>query len=360
MRQVRRLSGLAAGIALSAASAHAQSSVQMYGVIDAYAGKKQLASATGAKTISVDSGGMTTSQWGFRGTEDLGGGLAATFDISGFLRADTGETGRFTGDAFFSRTAFVGLHGSWGTVRLGRISTPNFISSIRLNPFGDSTTFAPVLLHTYVGGQPLEAAINSGGPAGISDSAHNNAIAYTSPNLGGFVGAVSYSFGEVAGDSGANKRVGYSLTYGSGPFLVAFSGEQVDRPTIPAPPVVAAANQKQGQDTQQLGASYDFGVVKLFGQWSRTDVELPAGAERDFRTAQLGTSVPMGAGKVLLSIASTRKTETAVPDVRRKTWTLGYDHDLSRRTDVYAMVMRDAVTRLRSGTTVAVGVRHRF
>lgn len=360
MKRLRRLSGLAAGIALSAAGAHAQSGVQMFGVIDAYVGKKQLAGATGASSTGVDSGGMTTSQWGFRGTEDLGGGLAALFEVSGFIRGDTGEPGRFTDDAFFSRTAFVGLAGPWGTVRLGRLTTPTFIATLRLNPFADSTSFGPVLLHTYVGGQPLDAAINSGGPASVSDSAHNNAVSYTTPNLGGFMGAVHYAFGEVAGDSGAGRRVGYSLTYGKGPLLVALSGEHVDRPSLPPPPVVPAGNQKQQQDTAQVGASYDFGMLKLFGQYSRTEVELPAGSSREFRTTQLGSSIPLGAGKVLVSVAFTRKQESALTDLRRTTWAVGYDHDLSRRTDVYVVLMRDKVTGLRSGTTVATGVRHRF
>lgn len=360
MNNRRRLSALAAGAALSAAGAQAQTSGQFFGVIDAFAGQKQLASASGAKATVVDSGGMTTSQWGWRGTEDLGGGLAAVFEMSGFVRADSGEPGRFAGDAFFSRTTFVGLQGSWGSLRLGRITTPNFISTIRLNPFGDSTTFGPVLLHTYVGGQPLDAAINSGGPAGISDSAHNNAIAYATPNMAGFTGAVSISLGEVAGDSGANRRVGYSLTYGSGPLSVSLSGEQVDQPALPPAPVVPAANQKREQDTIQLGASYDFRVVKLFAQHGRTDVALPAGASRAFKTTQLGAAVPVGAGRILLSAAQTRKAETAVASVRRTTWALAYDYDLSKRTDLYAVVMRDAVTNLQSGTTFAVGVRHRF
>lgn len=359
MTNLRRLSGLAAGLVLSATGAHAQTSVQMYGVIDAYVGKKQLASATGASTTNVDGGGMTTSQWGFRGTEDLGGGLAAIFDVSGFIRNDTGDSGRFTGDTFFSRTSMVGLQGGWGTVRLGRQTTPNFLSTIRLNPFADSTAFGPVLLHTYIGGQPLDASIASGGAAGISDSAFNNAISYTSPSLGGFTGVLMYSLGEV-NSSGDNRRLGYSLTYGQGPLLVSFSGERVDKPTLPAPPAVAAANQKRKQDTQQLGASYDFTAAKLFAQYSRTAIDLPAPATRDFRTTQLGTSVPIGAGKLLLSVASTRKSETALADARRTTWSLGYDHDLSRRTDVYAVLMRDKVTGLQGGTTFAVGIRHRF
>jgi predicted porin len=359
MNNLRRLSGLAAGMLLSTAGAHAQTTLQMYGVIDAYFGKKQLASATGAKTTNVDGGGMTTSQWGFRGTEDLGGGLAALFDISGFIRNDSGDPGRFPGDAFFSRSSFVGLQGGWGTVRLGRMSTPNFISTIRLNPFADSTAFGPVLLHTYIGGQPMDAAIASGGPAGISDSAFNNAVSYSTPTWNGFSGVVMYSIGEAAGSS-ANNRIGYSLTYGQGPLLVSFSGERIDRPTLPPPPVVPAGNQKQEQDTQQLGASYDFSVAKLFAQHSRTAIDLPAGATRDFRTTQLGVSVPLGRGKVLLSGANTRKSQTSLADAKRTTWSLGYDYDLSKRTDLYAVAMRDSVTGLRSGTTFAVGARHRF
>src|SRR3990167_3096308 len=185
-KHLRRLTGLAAGLAASFGTAHAQSNVQLYGVMDLYVAKRQLASASGDSTTIVGSGGMTTSQWGFRGQEDLGGGLKAVFDVSGFIRADTGDTGRFP--------------------------TPNFTSTIRLNPFGDSPPFNPIPLHPYVGGQPLDAAIASGGPAGVSDSAHNHTIAYTSPMLGGFSAALN-----VSASGSDDRRVGYSLTYGSGP-----------------------------------------------------------------------------------------------------------------------------------------------
>lgn len=358
MNDSRRLSGLAAGLLLSCAAAHAQSGVQVYGVVDMYVGKKQLASASGLSQTVADSGGMTTSQWGMRGTEDLGGGLKASFEMSGFFRADTGDTGRFTNDAMFSRTTYVGLQGNWGLLRLGRITTPNFVSTIRLNPFGDSVALNPISLHTYIGGQPMDAAIASGGAAGISDSSFSNAVAYTSPNVAGFVGALSYGIGEASG--GANRKVGYSLTYGSGPLLVSLSGEDVNQPTLPAPPVVPAGNQKQGQSTWQLGASYDLGSVKLFAQHSRTDIDLPASAERSFRTTQLGAAVPVGKGRVLASVAQTRKSETALANVRRTTWALGYDHDLSKRTDVYAVFMKDSVTNLQRGTTLVAGIRHRF
>lgn len=357
-KHIRRLVGLAAGLAASVGAAHAQSNVQLYGVMDLYVAKRQLASTSGNSTTSVGSGGMTTSQWGMRGQEDLGSGLKAMFDVSGFIRADTGETGRFPNDPMFSRTTMVGLQAPWGTLRMGRLTTPNFISTIRLNPFADSTTFNPVTLHTYLGGQPLEAAIASGGPAGVSDSAFNNSVAYTSPNLSGFSAAFQHSFGGIAG--GANKRMGYSLTYGSGPLLVSLSGESVDQPTLAAPPVVPATNQKQGQDTVQLGASYDFNVIQLFAQWSQTEVKLPASAARDFTTVQLGAAAPLGMGKLLFSVADTTRTETARSDVKRTTWALGYDHPISKRTDLYTVFMRDQVTGLQNGSTVAAGIRHRF
>lgn len=359
--KLRRLSGLAAGLLLSAANAQTQTNLQFFGVVDAYAGSKQLASATGAKTTNVDGGGMTTSHWGFKGAEDLGGAVSAVFELSGFIRNDVGDTGRYAGDPVFARTAMVGLRGAWGELRLGRQTTPNFISTIRLNPFADSAVFAPVLLHTYLGGQPLEAAIVSGGASSVSDSSFINAIGYTSPNVGGLSGALMYSLGETTTGNANNRRVGYSLTYAQGgPLMVSLSGERVDRPSLPLPPVVAAGNQKQKQATDQLGVSYDFGIAKLFAQHSRTRIDLPSSALRQFRTNQLGTSVPLGAGRLLLSGAVTGKNETALSDVRRTTWSLGYDHDLSKRTDVYAVLMRDRVSNLQDGTTIAVGVRHRF
>lgn len=93
---------------------------------------------------------MTTSQLNFNGSEDLGGGLKAEFALGLFLRADTGEVGRFTGDTFFGRSSYVGLSGSLGTVRLGRQSTGNFLNFLRTNSFGDSPTFGPAFLHTWI------------------------------------------------------------------------------------------------------------------------------------------------------------------------------------------------------------------
>lgn len=134
---------------LCAAGAHAQSSVQLTGLVDVFAGSMKMAGDASSKSV-VDSGGLTTSWFGMKGTEDLGGGLKAHFNLTSFIKVDTGTQGRFTGDTFFSRDANVSLSGGFGSVLLGRWMAPNFLPSVVGNPLGDSFTFSPLILHKDV------------------------------------------------------------------------------------------------------------------------------------------------------------------------------------------------------------------
>ena len=118
---------------LCAAGAHAQSSVQLTGLVDVFAGSMKMAGDASSKSV-VDSGGLTTSWFGMKGTEDLGGGLKAHFNLTSFIKVDTGTQGRFTGDTFFSRDANVSLSGGFGSVLLGRWMAPNFLPSVVGNP----------------------------------------------------------------------------------------------------------------------------------------------------------------------------------------------------------------------------------
>ncbi|MFM2449944.1 MAG: hypothetical protein RIS44_2394, partial [Pseudomonadota bacterium] len=93
----------------AAPAVQAQSSVTVFGLVDASIGRFQLPG--GASITAVESGKMTTNNWGMRGTEDLGGGLKASFSLDGFFRADVGAQGRFNGDPMFTRSAWVGLIG---------------------------------------------------------------------------------------------------------------------------------------------------------------------------------------------------------------------------------------------------------
>ena len=360
-------------LALASAGAFAQapagggappaSSVTVYGVMDAGLYARQLSGQTRVK--AVDSGIMETSFLGLRGSEDLGDGLRANFDISSFLRLDSGEPTRgIPGESFWSRGAWVGMAGGFGSVRLGRIATMNFINTIRFNAFGPSSVVSPSFLHTYVGSaaQPMTTG------SGVTDSAWNNALAYTSPVFGGATIALQAapSEGGIAG-----RRVGASVSWGGQPFAVMLSMDRTSRaaltfplaiPTLPgAVPPFTASDFK----TAQLGTSYDFGVVKLFGQFGRTEITgtrpgPPGEKTIDLKTVQLGLSAPIGAGNVLLSAANTAKEQTLVADQKRTTVSLGYDHNLSKRTDLYAVVMTDKVSTLERGTGFALGARHRF
>lgn len=354
---------LSALLSLAAGTAAAQSSATLYGIVDAGLYARKLAGQQ--RTRGVESGLMDTSHWGVQGSEDLGGGLRANFDLSAFLRADTGEPTRgIPGEGYFSRAAWVGVSGRLGAIRLGRISTPNFINTIRFNPFGASAALSPSFLHMYVGSaaQPMTTG------SGATDSAWNNSVAYTSPRLGGFVVALQAAPSE---GGTAGRRIGGSVSYGGAPLAIVLSADRtrgatiafpIAIPTLPGalPPFTATDFQ-----TVQLGGSYDFKVVKLHAQLARTTLEGtrpgPPGVKKiTLDTVQAGVSAPLGGGRALLSVARTEKSQTLLADQTRTTVSAGYNHDLSRRSDLYAVLMHDKVSGLASGTGLALGMRHRF
>ena len=133
----------------AAIDARAQSSIEVYGLVGAYAGKMQR-SGDAAAVRQVNGGGLTTSFLGFRGKEDLGGDLKAIYALESFFRPDTGEQGRSAADPLFSRNAWVGLEGSWGRLTLGRQTNPAYAAMTQLSPFGSSVVFSPLVLQTFV------------------------------------------------------------------------------------------------------------------------------------------------------------------------------------------------------------------
>jgi len=325
------------------ATAHAQSSVQINGLVDVYAGSLKRVGDDDRKAV-LNSSGMTTSWFGFSGSEDLGGGLKANFMLNAFFQPDSGTPGRFVNDTFFSRDAFVGLAGGFGEVKLGRFKAPNFLPSVFANPLGDSFAFSPLIVHKNV---PLFNASRwqSTTPA---DTGWANQIGYTTPNMGGFQANVQYQFGEQAGDTGKNN-VGVNFFYTQDALRLTGYWER-DQIRNPSPNEWLGTTKKDWM----LAGSYDFKVVKPYLSYGQSEADDAPGKAK---TLQLGVSVPLGAGKVLASWA---KTELSALDVDRKTLTVGYDYDLSKRTDVYAMLMNDKMTSQTSGTSFGVGIRHRF
>ena len=332
------------GVLLCAGGAHAQSSVEVSGLVDVFAGSIKNSGDAGRKSV-VDSGGLTTSWFGFKGTEDLGGGLKANFQLTSFIKVDTGSQGRFANDTFFSRDANVSLSGSFGSVMLGRWMAPNFLPSVVGNPLGDSFTFSPLILHMNV---PLFNGTGWGATT-PSDTGWSNQLVYSTPNIGGFKANLQYQFGEQAGNNG-KKNVGANFFYFGGPLTLTGFYER-DQISNPGAGSYLGTTKK---DWMLLGA-YDFGMVKPYLSYGEKKIDDTASTKG--KTVQVGASAPLGNGKLL---AEWVKTEWSTPDVSRKTFTLGYDYNLSKRTDVYAMYMNDKITNQSTGNSFGVGIRHRF
>jgi predicted porin len=340
----RNAVAVAAVMALLAGGAQAQSSVQLMGTIDAYAGKLRAAGDAGPRGV-VNSGGMTTSWWGFKGTEDIGGGYKVSFALTSFLLADTGVPGRFAGDPFFSRDSNVTLSTpSWGSLTAGRALAPNFLPTILFNPFGDSFTFSPLVLHNNI------SLFNGSGwtASTPSDTGWSNELLYSTPNFGGFSANVHYQFGEQTANFGAHN-FGINLLYFAGPFAATAFYERDDL-SNPVPALFAGGDTKKDW---MVGASYDFTAVKLFATYGKAKTDLTPVTDK---TLSLGASIPLGGGKILAAVA---RSETNV-NIDRRTTSLGYDYNLSKSTDLYAVAMHDSITARTSGNSFGFGIRKRF
>ncbi len=344
---VRRTVMCAAALGLLASgAARAQSSVDLYGVIDAWAGAEK---ALGGKTAAmVGSGGLTSPYWGLRGEEDLGGGNYVMFKLESYFKTNTGADGRFAGDTLFSRNAWVGLRGNWGSLEAGQIAPPLYFATIQFNPFFNSFTFSPMVLHTYEGKM---------GQQGVADGGEwSNSVLYTAPSTDGFTGKAMYAFGNEAGHAGENKWSG-QLSYYKGGLSATAVWQQIKFDITPGD----LNNVIDGLTTQSAASAnlmYDMGVVKAYAQYMHVWDSVTTG-NVGINTGELGVSIPLGGGKILASDAFSRSNGGG-ESMTRNTWAVGYDYSLSKRTDVYVAVLDDHATRLSSGYTAGGGMRTDF
>ena len=250
-----------------AGAASAQSSVTMFGVVDLslrYVNND-------ASTYQLAQDGMAASRLGFRGVEDLGGGLKASFWLEGALGPDTGRGGASFGNGtsaaqpknafLFTRRSTVSLSNQWGEIRLGRDYTPTFWNIGVFDPFGVQGVGSS-------GNIFLSAEIRSIAGAGAAYGTlvrANNAVQYILPNgiFGpGLYGQVMVAAGEAAP---ANKYFGGRIGYAAGPFDVAAAYGNTD--------VDVAGNVKL--DNWNVGGSWNFGLLKLSGFYGSMDIERP-------------------------------------------------------------------------------------
>lgn len=324
--------------AMSVSEANAADSVQVYGVVGAYLGRTKV-SGDASSVLQQGPGGLQTSFLGFKGSEDLGNNYRAIFMLESFFRPDTGAQGRNATDPFFSRNSWVGVEGGFGRLTAGRQTNPTYTATGILSPFGTSVVFSPLVLQTFVVAY---------GSAVIGDTVWNNAIEYMTPEMSGFKATALYGMGEVPGQSGT-ANAGLHGVYRNGPFTAALSAQRV-RVNIVTP--VAS------QQTAYLGgATYDFKWLKLYGSIERASFRVGNSS----KTYDAGLSIPVTAtGSVLAEAAKTFTSTPAGKEAARLTASVGYDYFLSKRTDLYAIYVRDTNADFGSAGSIAFGMRHTF
>jgi len=325
--------------------ASAQSSVLLYGDVDAFVSAKK---ALGGQTAySLGNGGATASFWGVKGSEDLGDGYKAVFELESYFSVVNGSYGRFAGDGFFSRNAWVGLDTPYGRLVAGQIGPLYWNATIFYNPFLNSFVFSPAVIHTY-------SAVNGQGVGG-GGGEWSNALTYSSAPWRGWQLNAQYAFGGAAGEPGQNKWAG-QIMYRGGPLSANVTYQQLKFNSTPGD-FAATVPGLTTQSAVQAGATYDFGRFKLYGQYQYVmNAIAVAGYHVNF--GQLGASIKVGVGSILLSDAFSKSGGAS--DAVRNTWSVGYDYPLSVRTIVYAAVLGDHASHYSSGHTIGAGIRTLF
>ena len=342
---MKKLATLAALAAISAGAA-AQSNVTLFGVLDVNA---RYVKNGDEKMKSLAGNGLNTSRLGIRGTEDLGDGLKAGFWLESGINVDSGTQSDAT--RFWNRRTTVSLLGNFGELRLGRDYTPTYLGYTDYDPFGDNGVAASSKFDSSLG-----TARDTGTRA-------DNQIMYLTPaNLGGFYGRAAVAAGEgTAGKKYYGARAGWA----AGPVDVSASYGQ----TTVAP---LAGDDKF--KTADVGASYDFGVVKAMGYYTQSKF-----ASQKIATYSVGAIVPFGVSQIKAAYthANASGTDGAGVNVDANDAdqvAVGYIYNLSKRTAVYgtaayvknkgnatfAVASSPTIVPGAKSTGVEVGLRHSF
>jgi predicted porin len=295
----------------------AASTVEIYGRIDGglYVQKRSNPS-TRLTSISSD-----TSYIGFRGREDLGGGLSAYFKLEAQVDLGTGAAST----PFWNREAFVGLTlPSIGSLQMGTAWSPAVLVTLKIDPFGRAQLGAIQTL--------IQGANNRGYTLQFT-----NSVQYITPNLGGLVGR---AYVQAPEGTGINKNYSLGLEYTAGSFYAGLAYEDVlvTGATVALPAVATTRIRNLG-----VGARYDMGFMSLRAYVQNNKVA----SLDDARSYMLGFTVPVGIGEFRASVGRWDRPNNA----GSSRVAVGYGHYLSKRTQVYASAAR-LVNQSRSTTAL--------
>jgi predicted porin len=300
---------IALAVLAASGTAFAQSSVTVYGKLD-----QGIKRGIGeAKTSMAQASG---SRLGFRGTEDLGGGLKANFQIEHRFTPDDGNSN--VGAPFWAGRSIVGVSGGFGQIDLGRDYTAAFWTQLAGDVFGWD-------------GVANNAATTRGGPA--TSVRFANGITYTSPSFGGITLRANATVKEGAE---TNNGTSFQLAYNNGPISASIASEKN-----------AASLKYTG-----VGAAYNFGAARVNALISKS--ETAAGVEGDAMV--LGLTVPMGA----LSLKASYATLEVANVKTVQQLGLGARYALSKRTDLYTSYANNSKSTAAKKNGIEFGVHHNF
>jgi predicted porin len=327
MKHIRTIAVASTVTVLSAAQpVCAQSSLNIYGITDI--GLVGESGGSAGSVTKITSGPASASRIGFKGSEDLGAGLAAFFILEAGYSVDTGANA--AANTLFNRQALLGLRGGAGSLMLGRQTTPYHNTLVNVaDPFG--TGYAGTIKNTF--------------PDSGSNARSNNTVTYASPDYMGWSADLAYSPGEQAGSEVAGRQAGTSFGYGSSGFNLRFAYNYRNADVVASAGTPA---QQHGSATNKLlAANYDAGFARLY---------FALGIDKGYNSAPLGNTNPYGGvastastdgREVLLGLSAPVPGGTLMASVMHKddrtafrqdasTWGVAYLHPLSKRTSLYA------------------------
>jgi predicted porin len=319
----------AAVLAALSQGAWAQSNVVFYGVVDA--GLSYEAGNTAGSVTKVGSGIAGGSRWGFKGSEDLGGGTSAIFLIEGGMQVDTGAMGQ--GGLAFGRQSYVGLSDkTMGALTIGRQYAPSYLANVFADPFSSGTA---------ADSKNLINPVSDGGRM-------SNSVVYASPKWQGLSTQVAYQAGETAGDNESGRGAGFAVVYDNGPLAVrvAYHNKNNDTATITygsARNTFAAATWAFPMAKLYVAYGMNKGIFSSYlrntaNPYGYAVAPTAANITSDSTDALLGVGVPLGRHNLLASWI--HKNDRMAADRDADQYAIGYRYDLSRRTNLYAVYAR--------------------
>jgi predicted porin len=345
-------------LALVSGTASAQTNVTFYGIVDIGV-KRQMGLFPAGSVWSVAPGQQSVSRFGFRGVEDLGGGLSANFVLENGFNADDGTFNN--GGRLFGRQMWAGLKGGAGAVYLGRQYSAIYNALNAIDPFGLNQAGDAQRVYGY--------GLGKVDPISRSD----NTITYTTPSYNGWTGQAGYKFGEVPGslNTDSSKFAGLAYVNDKLNFQAAYQitdGVALGANTTQLGAIVAPAGLGYATAAVRntfVGATYDWGLVKAHLAFG--DSKVSAAVDTTIRNYLAGASVKAGTGTAYASW--NRSDLRNLPSGASDQYAVGYPYPFSKRTNFYSSasytrngsnVRLNAATNGESGREFQAGIRHLF